>query len=387
MNCRSCSSAKLEAVFSLGSLPLANNLAEAPNAPCETFPLDLVFCMDCALLQLKDTVPPEKMFSSYLYLSSSSPELVEQAKEIVLKTIRHEKLGKHSLVVEIGSNDGYLLKHYHERKIPVLGVEPGNEPAARATAAGIPTLEAFFDKAAAHIILGAEGPADVIHANNVLAHVPDPNGFVAGMARLLKRNGLAIVEVQSLRALVGGVEFDQIYHEHVSYFSQGSLYQLFERHGLFISGIERLPTHGGSMRVFLRRTDYKKMSTRLTIQEQPEKWLEQLGCFASEIKTRCEWLHDRLRGMKVFGFGAAAKATMLIHAAQIAHRIDGIADDNPLKQGKYIPGTAIKVISPDELPGEAYLLIFSWNYAKAVMARFPEYRGRFIIPMPNPRTA
>lgn len=385
MNCRICKSPNIEEVFSLGSLPLANNLADAPNAPCERFPLDLVFCMECCCLSLKETVPPEKMFSSYLYLSSSSPELVDQAETLVLKTILREKLGPHSLVVEIGSNDGYLLQHYQKKKIPVLGVEPGKGPAERAIARDIPTFETFFDKKAAHMILDIEGPADVIHANNVLAHVPDPNGFVAGMARLLKRNGLAIVEVQSLRALLDGVEFDQIYHEHASYFSQGALYRLFEAHGLFISGIERLATHGGSMRVFLRRQDYKKMSTRLTIQEQPEKWREQLERFASQIKDRCEWLRKAVSARKVVGFGAAAKATMLIHAAHIDHRIEAIADDNPLKQGKYIPGTAIPIISPDALPGEAHLLIFSWNYAEAVMARFPGYQGRFIIPMPVPR--
>lgn len=374
MNCRSCGSAKMEKVFSLGEVPLANHLLSSPDEPYEKFPLDLWVCEYCTLAQLGELVPPEKMFSDYLYLTSYSPEMVKQAEEIALRMIRRG-LSREPLVIEIGSNDGYLLQHYLRRGIPVLGIDPSYQASMNAQVLHkIPTITKYFTEELAETIVAGAGQADAVHANNVLAHVPDPNGFLRGVKKLLKPDGVAVIEV----GYAGFLTVDQIYHEHVCYFSERALMNLAERNGLCVNYLEHIPVHGGSLRAFMgHRGSWQATNADVN-------WSN----FAFRAQKAKDALNEMLGGFdeqNVVGFGAAAKTTVLCNylgETGIAY----VVDDNPLKQGKWIPGTCIPVNAPEfmEESKPDYLLIFTWNYAKQVMERFPRFKGKFILPMPTP---
>src|SRR5215510_5450423 len=252
MRCRSCNASDLKMILSLGHTPLANSLLPSVQLALspETFPLELVFCPACTLVQITETVPPDKMFREYVYFSSFSDTMLDHARSIAEHLIQARHLNGNSLVVEIASNDGYLLKNYKRHGIAVLGIEPAiNVAQVARDKNGIPTLCEFFGAALAEQ-LAAEGvQADLVHANNVLAHVPDLNGFVQGLKTLLKPEGLAIIEVPYVKEMIDRTEFDTIYHEHLCYFSMAALHNLFERHGLRIQNIEALKIHGGSLRV------------------------------------------------------------------------------------------------------------------------------------------
>src|SRR5262249_10606035 len=237
-------------VLDLGRLPLANALlsAERLHEPEDRFPLELFFCPQCTLVQIGENVPPERLFYEYAYASSFSDTMVQHARLLVEALIGSRSLGPASLVVEIASNDGYLLQFYKARGIPVLGIEPAANIAALATAKGIPTLTEVFDEELAHRLAAQGRRAAVIHAHNVFAHVPDPNRFVAGIATLLERSGVAIIEAPYLRDLIDKLEFDTIYHEHFSYYSVSAATGLCARHGLVIADVEHVPIHGGSLR-------------------------------------------------------------------------------------------------------------------------------------------
>ena len=250
--CRSCGHAPVTPVLSLGRTPLANALlTESQLAePERTFPLDLVFCERCALVQITETVAPEILFREYVYFSSYSDSAVASAAALAERLTRDRRLGPASLVMEAASNDGYLLQAYVQRGVAVLGIEPATNIAAVAQARGVPTLNEFFGPGLAAALVSQGQQADVIHANNVLAHVPDLNGFVSALGQVLKADGIAVIEVPSLRTLVDHLEFDTIYHEHLCYFSLSSLVKLFARHGLEVVDVEKLAIHGGSLRVF-----------------------------------------------------------------------------------------------------------------------------------------
>jgi SAM-dependent methyltransferase len=240
-------------VLSLGSTPLANALLTASqlSEPEPRYPLDLVFCPDCALVQITETVPPTVLFSDYVYFSSFSDQAVEHARRLAERVVAERGLGESSLVIEIASNDGYLLQHYARSGVPVLGIEPARNVAAVATSRGIPTVNDFFGPDVATTLAASGQRADVVHSHNVLAHVPDLNGFVSGLRQVLRPSGRAIVEVPWVRELVRNVEFDTIYHEHLCYFSLTALVTLFERHRLVVTDVEVVPIHGGSLRLWI----------------------------------------------------------------------------------------------------------------------------------------
>ena len=255
-HCRSCGSTQLSIFLSLGDLPLSDGFLEArqlvDNEP--RYPLDVAFCATCSLVQILETVPPEELFGAdYPYFSSFTDTLLRHSEANVKERIAERKLGADSLVVELASNDGYLLQYYKAGGVPVLGIDPAPGPVAAARAKGIDTLQAFFGVELAKKLAAEGRRADVIHANNVLAHVADTNGFVAGIATLLKDDGVAVIECPYVKELIEHGEFDTIYHEHLCYFSVTALRALFSRHGLYITRVVPLAIHGGSLRVFVEK--------------------------------------------------------------------------------------------------------------------------------------
>jgi SAM-dependent methyltransferase len=399
--CRACGHSPLRVVLSLGKMPLANSLvtAEQLGGPEPRFPLDLARCTACSLVQITETVPPEVLFRDYVYFSSYSDTMVRHAGELCARLIRERHLGPESLAVEIASNDGYLLKGYASAGIPVLGVEPARNVAVVAEERGIRTVAEFFDEALARELADKHGLADVIHAHNVLAHVADLAGVVRGIRTLLRADGVAVIEVPYLRDLVEHCEFDTIYHEHLCYFSVTALDRLFRRHGLVLREVERVPIHGGSLRLFVAPTGDSGESVRHVLADEGDWGVdrdEPLAEFAGrveELKTRLLALLADLKrsGKTVAAYGAAAKGSTLLNYAGIGREsLDFVADRSPHKQGRYMPGMHVPIVAPERLVEARpdYCLLLTWNFAEEIMAQQAEYRrrgGRFIVPVPSPR--
>lgn len=400
--CRSCGRAAATMVLSLGSTPLANALlTEAQlSSPEPRFPLDVVFCTDCALVQLTESVPPEQLFSEYPYFSSFSDAAVEHARALAGRVIAERTLGPDSLVVEIASNDGYLLQHYVARGIPVLGIEPARNVAQAAIARGVRTITEFFGNDLADRLAQSGQHADVVHLNNVLAHVPDLNGFVAGLRRLLGPRGVAIVEVPWVRELVRQLEFDTIYHEHLCYFSLTALHALFERHALSVTDVEAVAIHGGSLRLWVEQAGAGRVSVRVRTLLDEERTLgltepDYYAGFGDRVRTLAGGLRSMLRGLKraghsIAGYGASAKGSTLLNYTGIGREtIDYVVDRSTVKQGRYTPGTHLLIRPPEALLEEmpAYVLLLTWNFADEILSQQEEYRrrgGRFIVPLPVP---
>ncbi len=395
MSCRSCGNGSLDLVLSLGAIPLANALPAKDDLgrPDERFPLDLAFCPKCALAQILETVPPEKMFRDYLYFSSYSDTMLRHAEEHVNRLVKEERLGPSSLALEIASNDGYLLQFFLKAGVPVLGVEPARNIAKVAEGKGIRTLPEFFTRE-----LAATLPkADVVIANNVLAHVPDLNGFVAGLKAVLKPRGVATIEVPYVREMVDRAEFDTIYHEHLSYFSVTALDEIFARNGLVLDRVERLPTHGGSLLLFVRHEE-RDRSTVETLLREEEAWgarghapYRRMADRVRAVGASLRGLLDELKagGKKVAGYGAAAKATILLNFFGIgADHLAFVVDRSPHKQGRFIPGVRIPVSPVERLLQDQpdFVLLLAWNYADEILGQQAEYRrrgGKFILPIPE----
>ncbi len=405
--CGGCGST-LEPVLSLGDQPLANALltTEMLDEPEPSFPLTLAVCPTCGLVQIMEAVPPELLFREYAYFSSVSDAFVEHARAIAMRMTAACRLTDLSLVIEVASNDGYLLQHYAARGIPVLGIDPARNIAAVATARGIPTLAEFFDPVLADELSGSGRAADVVHANNVIAHVPDLDGFVAGIARVLKPTGVAVIETPYVRDLVERLEFDTIYHEHRYYHSLTALSRMLERQGLVVAGVERLAVHGGSLRIFAVHrerpvsdiADVPAASGPAMLADEAALGLGSPGYyldFAARVTALGSELQRLLAGLKsegrsVAAYGAAAKGTVLLNAFRIGpETIDFVADRSPYKQGRYMPGVRIPIV-PTERLIEAMpdaCLLLAWNFAAEILAQQHEYRergGRFIIPIPTP---
>ena len=397
--CRSCGAPTPEVFLRLGELPLPDALLrEDQLGDAEPrFPLDLAVCRECSLVQLVGHVPPEQLFvDNYLYFSSYSDSLLRHAREHAETLADELRLGPKSLVVEIASNDGYLLRNFVERKIPVLGIDPAPTQAEAAEAAGVPTLREFFGSALAERLRAEGREADAIIAFNVLAHTPEPNDLVAGMATLLADDGVVSIENTYIRDLIDNLAFDTVYHEHFSYLSCTSLDALARRNGLFLNRVEHFPElQGGSLRWRLGKREEPGPEVERYLREEAELGLDYYRSFGERVSQLSSELLSLLRGLKAEGasiaaYGAAAKGTVLLNRVGIdSSLVDFVVDRNPHKQGLFMPGVHLPIRPPAALLEERpdYLLLLAWNYRDEVMRQQDEFRrlgGRFIVPIPEP---
>jgi SAM-dependent methyltransferase len=400
--CRSCGHTDLSVFLSLGETPLADALLddETLRAPEPRFPLDVAFCPECTLVQILEEVPPEQLFvDNYLYFSSFSPALNAHAKAHADGLVDRRGLGPDSLVVELASNDGYLLRNFVDRGVPVLGIDPAPDQAEAAERIGVPTLREFFGVELAERLRSQGRAADVIIANNVMAHVPDLNGFVAGMAVLLADDGVVTIENPYVRDLIDHVEFDTIYHEHHCYFSCTAVDHLMRRHGLHLNDVDYFPDlHGGTLRWTVGRRDEPSEAVRRYLDEERSSGLDAIGYY-EDFGFRVERLRDdlltllrgkRAEGASIAAYGAAAKGSTMVNYVGIGTDLVGyVVDRNTYKQGRYMPGVHLPIRDPAVLLEDQpdYLLLLAWNFAAEIMEQQAEYRrrgGRFIVPVPTP---
>jgi len=398
-HCRVCGHAPLAGIIDLGSTPLADRLLHRRDEPVMQYPLRVLLCESCGLAQLADTVAPDSLFNEdYPYLSSTSRSWLEHCRRHASTLIGQLGLDRDSLVIEPASNDGYMLHNFHAAGIPVLGIEPSLPPYEAAQRAGIPTRRGFLDMNKARE-LAAEGiRADLVIANNVLAHVPEPLDFARAMALLLSPRGVISIEVPDLVELVERCAFDTIYHQHICYFSLTALVNLFERAGLTVRTVERLPTHGGSLRVIAATQGTPESNVADRLREESALGIARAAFYAGfrrrvgETRDRLRELFDRLHshGKRIAGYGAAAKATTLLAYCGVTDRLEYLVDRNEYKIGRYFPVGALPICSPDQLrrePPDA-LLLLAWNLENEIREQLHSelQQGlRLIVPVPPER--
>ncbi len=403
-NCRVCGESNLSVFLELGTLPHSDGLLreEDLGKPEPKYPLDVVFCESCSLVQILHTVPPAELFGDdYPYFSSFSDALLAHSRKNVNEIIASRGLSEDSFVIELASNDGYLLQYYQEKGIPVQGIDPAKGPVEAAREKGIPTIHDFFSLELAKKLAGEGMQADVIHGNNVLAHVPDTNGFVAGIAALLKEEGTAVIEAPYVKDLIEHCEFDTIYHEHLCYFSVTAVDELCRRNGLSLNHVVHLDIHGGSMRMFIGRQKKVSDAVKNILAEEKAQGLTSLSYyqdFSARVAAVGAGLRAMLselknRGKTVVGYGAAAKGAIMLNYAQVGtETLEFVADKNVHKQGRYMPGYHVPIVDPArilELQPD-YVLILPWNFKEEIMSQQSEYRkrgGKFIVPIPFPHIA
>jgi len=400
-SCRLCGSVSGETFLDLGAAPLANSLLKPEAAECAepTYPLRVWFCRDCMLVQLETNVTPEQLFSHYLYFSSISRHWLAHCERYAEQIRARLDLTTDSQVVEIGSNDGSLLRFFRQRGIPVLGIEPAANVARAAEASGVPTEVAFFNAETAHR-LRDRYRADLIVANNVFAHAPDINSFVRGLAWLLKPGGTVTIEVPYLVRMIEDCQFDTIYHEHVFYFSLLSAEVALSRHSLAVYDVDFLPTHGGSIRIYAgHQSDGRKPAANVIRARRAEHEagldrIETCRRFSAAVGAAKRNLasfftraaHD---GKRIVGYSAAAKGISLLNYVGVeAQSVDYVVDLSPHKQGLALPGTHLRIYPPARVfeTRPDYLLILAWNIREEVMEQMKEIRswgGAFVMPVPE----
>jgi SAM-dependent methyltransferase len=399
--CRACGSTDLEPILSLGETPLANALltAELLDEPEATYPLEVVFCPHCSLMQLTVTLPPESLFRQYPYYSSFSEKVLANARTLADRMVQERRLTRSSWVVEIGSNDGYLLKNYLSSGAAALGVEPAQNIAERAQQQGVTTVVKFFDEALANELASLKGRVDVLHANNVLAHIADLNGTVAGIATLLREDGVAVIEAPYVKDLIDQCQFDTIYHEHLCYFSVTALDALFRRHGLILLDVERVVIHGGTLRYFVGKHGKPSphVAWMLTMEKSAQvnriDYYHEFGRRARELCTDLRVLLGTLKaqGKRIIVYSVPAKGCTLLHYAGIwSDILDYAVDIITLKQGRYTPGLRLPIYAPEKVLEDMpdFALLLAWNFADVILEHEAAYRqrgGKFIIPIPEVR--
>lgn len=398
--CRICESSALREVLDLGRMPLANSFIDDPEEAEVDYPLRVVWCEECGLVQLDEVVPPGELFSEYIYVSGTSDRLRRHFDELAGDVIERFDVGTEGKVLDIGSNDGTLLGRFREHGLDVLGVEPAENIVKIAESNGIETINEFFRPSVAAELAERHGKRDVVTATNVFAHTHDVDSFLEGVAQALTKEGVLVIEVPYLVDLLENTEFDTIYHEHLSYFSVLPLERLFENHDFELNRVERVDIHGGSIRLYATKrgsSHEPDCSAEELITLEKRRGLESAEVydrFSSKVRGLKSELVDLLEeltaeGHSVAGYGAAAKGNTLLNYYDIGPEvIDFIADKNELKQGTYTPGTNIEIAPPSRIyeTDPDYLLILAWNFAEEIMeqqSRFRETGGGFIIPVPD----
>lgn len=394
-DCRLCSSEMLRGVLALEPTPLANEFLKPGNSCEELFPLHLVQCLACGHVQLPVVVDPERLFRNYVYVSGTSPAFVEHFRRYANDLCQAHNLAEGSLVVEIGSNDGTLLKFFKQRGMRVLGIDPAAEIAAKATAEGVPTIPHFFRESLAEEIVRDHGRAALVVANNVFAHADDLSAIVRGVKTLLAPGAPFVFEVQYLGDLLDGGLFDMIYHEHLSYHSVKPLAKFFMSHDMLLTDVAHVPTHGGSIRcTVVDKAHAGTRRTNVVMFDERERLIgqrfEDLG---RKIAHRGLHLREALRrakneGKTIAGYGAPAKATTLMRQFKIGGMVDFVVDDSPWKQGLCMPGSSIPVYDGSMALNCDVLVLFAWNFAEPILAKlrsagFFDGQRVAIVPLPE----
>lgn len=399
-NCRLCESKKIVKLFSLNSTPPANAFVDEENIEQACYPLDLFLCDDCFHVQLNTVVNPEVLFKDYVYVSGTSPSFVLHFENYASDVISRLNLQKNSFIIDVGSNDGTLLSKFKKFGMNVLGIDPASEISRIANKNGIETLNKFLDEEVVNKIINSHGPADVVCANNVFAHIDDLIGTTKNIKNLLKKDGIFIFEVSYLVDVYEKTLFDMTYHEHLAYHSIRPLINFFQINDLEIFDVERIPTHGGSIRCYVQRSGGKNIkSIRINNLINIEKKLrlhkiDAYHKFFQKIVSKGKELNDLLfslldQSKVIVGYGAPAKATTLMYQFGIdSSVIDYIIDDSPWKQGMYTPGFHIPVYNRSKLYefSPDYVLILAWNFSKNIISNnqdFSKIGGKFIIPLPE----
>jgi hypothetical protein len=402
-HCRFCGSELKHTFIDLGMSPLCESYVSADqvNQMESFYPLHVYVCAQCFLVQLEEYVVPEDIFSEYAYYSSYSTTWLKHSENYVHQMIDRFHLDHKSLVIEVASNDGYLLQYFVERQIPCLGIEPAANVAKAAVEKGVPTLVEFFGEKCARRLSGEGKSADLIAGNNVLAQVPDINDFVFGLQILLKPGGVITIEFPHLMRLMADNQFDTIYHEHFSYFSFITVENIFATHGLVLFDVEEIPTHGGSLRIFARHRDDQTKPINIHVIELRERevqagftQIEHYTNFAGQVKETKRKLLECLiqikrQGKTIAGYVAPGKGNTLLNYCGIrTDFIDYTVDRNPYKQGKFLPGTHIPIFPPEKITETRpdYLFILPWNLKEEIVRQnsfIKEWGGQFIVPIPE----
>jgi nucleoside-diphosphate-sugar epimerase len=397
--CRSCAHHGLEPILDLGPMPKSDGLlAEGDFGNELRYPLQLAFCPACTLVQIIAAPPPHELFGAeYLYFSSFSEDLIASSRANAFELIERLRLGPGGLVIEPASNDGYMLRNFKERGIAVLGIEPAPKQAETARFAGIDTLDEFFTRELAQRLRREGRVADLLIANNVVAHVADTNGFVAGIRAVIKDGGMVVVEFPYVRDVIEKGQFDTIYHEHLCYFGVQSADALFTRHGLYVNDVRRIPIHGGSLRLYIEAIEHRSVAVRDILMEEKELGMHRhdyYSGFAEKVRDFRYATRQLIGGLKSEGkriaaYGAAAKGTIMLNYLGFDEgTFEYVVDKNVHKQGMYMPGVGLRIDDPKRLMEDRpdFVMILPWNFRDEIIRQQTAYHqtgGRFIVPIPK----